>query len=297
MKKYRILLVEDAPSWRKILKMDINDALDHLIGCANIYEAENLEQAWDLLENNTWDLLCTDIGLSDTAGATEGKLLVSRASEKNIPTIIISGTPSVTQKDVRDFLKEYNVADFLYKQFFSSIEFVQLVQKLLKLPKRVFMCYAHADNYNNDPKKRWLDRFQKTIAPLIRENVIIVFSDKDINIGDNWHDIIQGRLNRASATVLLISPDFLASEYIANSELPVLLKNAADRGIKIYPLIISPCGYNTTTFKYPDPKVGPEEFKLSSLQLAHDPSETLVEMDEGDQNKVLQKVADELAKL
>ncbi|MFZ4699337.1 MAG: TIR domain-containing protein [Candidatus Methylumidiphilus sp.] len=317
MSEFNILLVEDMPSWRKILKNYINNALEKLECDAIICEAENLEQAWDKLENNRWDLLCTDIGLSDATGAIEGTLLVSRASEKNIPTIIISGTASVTPKHVRDFLLKDKVADFFYKPSFNTIEFVKLVQRLLSesvklmdlkpveqlpsknnsLSKGVFICYSHADNENSDPKKCWRDRFQKTIAPLIRQNLITVFSDKDINTGDNWHNKIQENLNDASAAVLLISPDFLASEYIANSELPVLLKNATIRGTKIFPIIISPCGYNTATFKYPDPKIGPNEFELSSLQSANPPSSTLVDMEEGDQNRVLQKVADELAKL
>ena len=317
MSEFNILLVDDMLHWRKILKNYINTALSHLGSKGNICEAENLEQAWDMLENNRWDLLCTDIGLSEATGAIEGTLLVSRASEKNIPTIIISGTPSVTPKHVRDFLLKDKVADFFYKQSFNTIEFVKLVEQLLsksvklvevkptdqllsenrKLPKVVFICYSHADNENSDPKKCWRDRFFKIITPLIRQNVITVFSDKDINIGDNWHKKIQEHLSNASAAVLLISPDFLASEYIANSELPVLLKNASIDGTKIFPIIISPCGYNTATFKYPDPEVGPNEFELSTLQSANPPSNTLVDMDEGDQNRVLQKVADELAKL
>ncbi len=132
MSNYKILLVEDALHWRKILNNYINTAINNLAGNAHISEAESLEQAWDMLENDRWDLLCTDIGLSVTAGATEGTLLVSRASEKNIPTIIVSGTPSVTPQHVRDFLKKYKVADFLYKQTFNSLEFVQLVEHLLK---------------------------------------------------------------------------------------------------------------------------------------------------------------------
>jgi len=117
-------------------------------------------------------------------------------------------------------------------------------------------------------------------------------------IGEDWHQHIQAHLNRAKAVVLLISPAFLASDYIANSELPVILKNAADKeGVKILPIIILPCLYEETRFKYPDSKKGPEEFTLASIQAANPPSETLVEMDEGERNRVLLKVARRLAEL
>jgi hypothetical protein len=97
--------------------------------------------------------------------------------------------------------------------------------------------------------------------------------------------------------VLLISPAFLASEYIANSELPVILKNAANQGVGIFPILISPSVYKRAKYRYPDPKAGPQEFTLASIQAANPPSETLIEMTEGAQNRVLEKVADQLADL
>ena len=52
---------------------------------------------------------------------------------------------------------------------------------------------------------------------------------RDIKIGENWQDRIQAKLDSSLAVVLLISPAFLASDYVANNELPVLLKHAHDR--------------------------------------------------------------------
>ena len=163
--------------------------------------------------------------------------------------------------------------------------------------RSVFISYAHADNESDDPKKRWLDRFVTFLKPFVRQDDFTVCSDQDILIGDDWHEHIQTHLAGAKAAVLLVSPDFLASDYIASSELPVLLKQAADTGLKTFPIIISPCSYSRTKFKYPDPKTGPDEFMLSSIQSANPPSKTLVEMDEGEQNRVLTKVAEQLADL
>ena len=162
----------------------------------------------------------------------------------------------------------------------------------------VFISYAHADNESRNTKERWLDRFVEFLKPLVRQEDFTLCSDQDIKIGENWHQHIQAHLNGAKAVVLLISPAFLASDYIANSELPVILKNAADKeGVKILPIIISPCLYEETRFKYPDTKKGPEEFTLASIQAANPPSETLVEMDEGERNRVLLKVARRLSEL
>jgi TIR domain len=161
----------------------------------------------------------------------------------------------------------------------------------------VFISYAHADNESADPKQRWLDRFLKFLKPFVRQNVFTVSSDRDIGIGDDWNARIQSQLAVARAAVVLISPDFLASDYVANNELPVLLKKATDNGTKIFPIIISPCPFEVARFKYPDPEHGPNEFRLSSLQSATPPEKTLVEMGEGEQNRVFTTVAEQLAEL
>ena len=161
----------------------------------------------------------------------------------------------------------------------------------------IFISYAHRDNESSDPSKRWLDRLREQIEPLVQQGQIAVCSDQDITLGENWHDHIQKHLNGARAAVLLVSPAFLASDYIRNSELPVLLRNAEANGVKIIPIILRPCMFEESRFKYPDPKAGPEEFTLASLQAAGSPSKALSEMTEGEQDRALLSVARTLAKL
>jgi hypothetical protein len=161
----------------------------------------------------------------------------------------------------------------------------------------IFISYAHKDNENSDPAKRWLDRLREHLGPLVQQGQIALCSDQDIELGDDWRAHIEKHLNGAKAAVLLVSPAFLNSEYIRNSELPVLLCKAKQEGVKIIPIILRPCFFVETKFKYPDPQTGPEEFTLSSLQAAGSPSKTLSEMSEGEQDRALLKVAQTLAKL
>jgi len=163
--------------------------------------------------------------------------------------------------------------------------------------RAVFISYAHADNESRNPKERWLDRFIEFLKPLVRQEDFTLCSDQDIKIGLDWHKQIQAHLSGAKVVVLFISPAFLASDYIANSELTVILKNAADHGVLIFPILISPSLYKRSKYRYPDPKTGPQEFTLSSIQAASPPEKTLIEMTEGEQNRVLEKVADQLADL
>lgn len=161
----------------------------------------------------------------------------------------------------------------------------------------IFISYAHKDNESSDPAKRWLDRLLEQLEPLVQQDEIAVCSDQDIRPGDDWHAHIQKHLDGAQAAVLLVSPTFLASKYIRNSELPVLLRNAKQKGVKIIPVILSPCLFDKSKFKYPDPKTGPEEFTLASLQAVGTPSKTLIEMNDGEQGRALVKVAQTIADL
>jgi hypothetical protein len=78
----------------------------------------------------------------------------------------------------------------------------------------VFISYAHADNESQNPKERWLDRFVEFLMPLVRQEDFTLCSDQDTKIGLDWHKHIQAHINGAKAVVLLISPAFLASDYI-----------------------------------------------------------------------------------
>lgn len=164
-------------------------------------------------------------------------------------------------------------------------------------PRPVFVSYAHKDNEGTSHEKRWLDRLCEHLEPLVQQDSITLCSDKDIDVGDDWHKQIQTHLDGARAAVLLVSPAFLASKYIRSSELPILLKNAKDQGVCIIPVILRPCLFAETKFKYPDPKSGPDEFSLSSLQASGSPDKALSEMNEGEQDRALLKVAQRLAKL
>lgn len=184
----------------------------------------------------------------------------------------INSTQNINTKDMKDKLQEENVP-------------------------HIFVCYAHKDNESSESSNCWLNRLLEQLEPLNIQGQVKSWSDRDIEIGSDWHESIQSTLQHAKAAVLLVSPAFLASEYIRNSELPILLKNAKDRGVKILPIILRHCLYEETKFKYPDPFDGPEELSLSSLQSANPPSKPLNRMEEYEQDETLLSVAKRLLKV
>jgi hypothetical protein len=136
--------------------------------------------------------------------------------------------------------------------------------------KGVFISYSHAD-------AEWLERLQKHLKPLQREG-IEVWDDTRLEAGERWRDEIRDALADAKVAILLISADFLASDFIVTDELPPLLRAAADEGAIILPVILSPCRFARME-------------SLSRFQSVNDPEKPLAQLRHANREKVLDKVA------
>lgn len=77
------------------------------------------------------------------------------------------------------------------------------------------------------------------LRPLERENKVDIWVDTKIRPGTKWRAEILAAVDSAQVAVLLVSADFLASDFIVQAELPQLLKAAEDEGARILPLLIS----------------------------------------------------------
>jgi nucleotide-binding universal stress UspA family protein len=135
---------------------------------------------------------------------------------------------------------------------------------------RVFVSYSHAD-------MEWLQRLQKHLKPLQRDGVE-VWDDTRLKAGEQWREEIREALANTKIAILLISADFLASDFIVTNELPPLLKAAEEDGATILPVIISPCRFTRME-------------SLSRFQAVNDPAKPLVQMRRASREKVLDDVA------
>ena len=140
----------------------------------------------------------------------------------------------------------------------------------ITVKNKIFVSYSHTDT-------KWLNRVIVHLKPLERQGLLELWSDKKILAGKNWEIEIENALNNSAVAVLLISADFLASDFINNKELPILLNSAMVKGTTIIPLIVSHSLFSDSI--------------LSKFQAINSPDKPLVGLKKNEQEKKLTDLA------
>jgi hypothetical protein len=134
----------------------------------------------------------------------------------------------------------------------------QVAQAIQGGKGKVFVSYSHRD-------RRWVNRLLVHLKPLERAGYLDVWEDSRITPGSAWKDEIDEALKSAQIAVLLVSADFLASDFIADNEVPSLLINARDRGTIVMPVIVSPSRFEQTDSLSQFQAVNPPDMPLTKL--------------------------------
>jgi len=142
----------------------------------------------------------------------------------------------------------------------------------------IFISYSHKD-------ARWKDRLVKHLRVLAPEQAIAVWDDRRIAAGMSWRAETEEAINSATVVILLVSPDYLASDFIMSAELPGLLaRRRRAEALPIVPVIVSPCPWRKIPW-------------LSRLQVRPHAGHSLSEMTESTASKELAAIAVEIGDL
>lgn len=169
------------------------------------------------------------------------------------------GSASKWETDIVEFWKTHN----------SKSE-----RRIYDKRNQVFISYSHDDS-------EWLKRLKLQFKPFERTAIIEVWDDTRMRTGDDWRESIKHALKCTKVAVLLVSPAFLASDFIANEELPDLLEAARKEGAIIMPIILKPCGFQRIP-------------SINKFQAVNSPLRTLIEMSEAEQDRFLLKLTEDV---
>jgi pimeloyl-ACP methyl ester carboxylesterase len=105
----------------------------------------------------------------------------------------------------------------------------------------LFFSYSHKD-------ESLRDQLAVHLAMLKRQGLIEAWHDRRIRAGDEFDRTIDEWLERADVILLLVSPDFLASQYCYDVEVQRAMERHHQRAARVIPVILRPCDWKNALF-------------------------------------------------
>ncbi len=137
-------------------------------------------------------------------------------------------------------------------------------------------------SYNKKDRK-WVDELHKGFMPLVREGLFELWDDSQIAIGSKWQKEIKRAIERADVAILIVTSDFLASDFIHHEELSLILEKAETKNLKIMWIPVGYCLY--------------EDSDIHSYQAAYKPDKPLSTLRKPGREKAWRDIAENLKKV
>ncbi len=106
---------------------------------------------------------------------------------------------------------------------------------------KLFYCYARKD-------KALRDELETHLSPLKRQYPLTNWSDREISPGEDWEQAIDRHLSTAHLILLLISPDFMASNYCYGKEMQRALERHEAGTCRVIPILLRPVYWEEAPF-------------------------------------------------
>jgi TIR domain len=99
---------------------------------------------------------------------------------------------------------------------------------------KVFISYSRKD-------ERWKEKILNHLKVAAREDGFDIWDDRRIQAGADWRAEIECAIGEAGVAVLLISADYLNSDFILHQEVRLFLERRAKDGLRIFPVMVRDC--------------------------------------------------------
>ena len=142
---------------------------------------------------------------------------------------------------------------------------------------KVFISYSHED-------EPWKKRLLHHLKVLERQGVADFWDTSDLQVGGDWAKEIEKAISDSDVAVLLISPSFLASDFIVKQELPALLDRRHKEGLAVVPVMVRPSMWSALP-------------GITELQFANDPSKPLSSASEEERDAAYVLISKRIADL
>jgi predicted acylesterase/phospholipase RssA len=202
-------------------------------------------------------------------------------SKSQIESIILEGQ-TVMERKLADYDGNFN--DVLEVEEMTSVktmsntadraevlasQMINQYQNEIKNRTQVFISYSRKD-------RAWLEKLQVHMKSVTRFTGIKTWDDTNIKPGKYWNDEIEKALIATRVAVFLVTPDFLASDFIQDEEMKYFLTMSDKEKVPILWIAVSACNFQLTP--------------LNQIQCANDPTRPLDSLSQAEQNVVLANI-------
>lgn len=154
-----------------------------------------------------------------------------------------------------------------------EIYFMHFAATIVNVRKKVFVSYSHED-------LEWLEKLKKWLKPLEQSGLLDFWDDSRIKPGEDWRQEIKDAMTSAKMAVLLVSQNFLTSDFIPSEELTPILDQAENEGVSILWIALSESTY--------------EETPIERFQAVNDPGKPLDSLSPAELNKQFKEIYQKL---
>lgn len=139
------------------------------------------------------------------------------------------------EKVVGEELETYKVSELL-----SGVDLPRYKEKDLR-PLNLFYSYSHIDESYRKELKTHLSLLQ-------RQGIIQGWNDREIEAGEGWREEITERLENADIILLLISANFIDSDFCYDVEMKRAMERHKKGEARVIPVIIRDCNWKKAPF-------------------------------------------------
>ena len=106
---------------------------------------------------------------------------------------------------------------------------------------RIAFSYCHRD-------EELRDQLETHLKLLQRQGIVSTWHDRKIKPGEDWKGVIDENFNTADMILLLVSADFLASDYCYEDEMKTALERHRKADARVIPILLRDCKWQNAPF-------------------------------------------------
>ncbi len=149
-------------------------------------------------------------------------------------------TQYITETGIYDLSKILQIMPEGFRQnIVSNVSGKELSRQLETI--KIFISYSHED-------QAMYDKLVAHLKLLQHQKIINFWYDREIAVGTKWKNNIDNNLEVADIILLLVSADFLASDYCYDIEMLRIMEKHKEKSAVVIPVLLHPCNTHGAEF-------------------------------------------------